>query len=265
MIRQKMKVVFAVLATVAVFLWAAVFVAALWLAPDNTSLEDGFAREEHRSAQHPGAKEKPGGQKQRAKAPKANPGRHKTEKGESSSASAARPQAEVKGENITVIGDSVIAMVDSAIKAKWPGAVVDGEKNRSCFVIDALLQKHIAAGTLRHYVVLGVANNGPITPEKIDGWVNALGPQRVLILVTGHGTARTTWIPKANAAIADAVKRYPNRVLAADWFSVAEAHPEGLYRDRTHPNPAGTALFVNEVERVLTQAADFAASAQKAH
>lgn len=145
-------------------------------------------------------------------------------------------------------------MVEPAFLAKWQNVVVDGEKNRSHYVIEGLLKSHLSAGTLRHYVVIGVANNAAIPDETIDKWIDIIGSDRALVLITGHGSARTTWIPESNDAIQKAVQRYPNQVVVADWFAVAQQHPDGLYRDQTHPNEDGNLLFVSEVERALLQA-----------
>ncbi|MDY5584706.1 MAG: hypothetical protein SPG61_02790 [Arcanobacterium sp.] len=159
--------------------------------------------------------------------------------------------ATVAGENITVLGDSVIAMVDPTFQERWPGIVVDGEKNRSYFAVSEMIAKHLTAGTLRHYVVIGIANNAKIPATEIDRWVQEIGSDRIMVLVTGHGTPRTPWINEANTEIYAAAKRYPKQVVVADWFKIAEANPAVLYRDQTHPNLDGNIVFVDEVARAL--------------
>lgn len=173
-----------------------------------------------------------------------------------------KAEAAVVGEHITVLGDSVIAMVDPTFQERWPGVVVDGEKNRSYFAVSEMIAKHTAAGTLRHYVVIGIANNAKIPATEIDRWVKEIGPDRIMVLVTGHGTPRTPWINEANTEIYAAAKRYPNQVVVADWFKIAEAKPELLYRDQTHPNLDGNVAFVDEVARALEAGAKLPSSVE---
>lgn len=270
------KVVISV-ALVAVFAWVGVFLYAMWYAPSENALEAVFSKQNSQTAD---------GKKSTGSDDTSNSdasGDTKTDGNTSGSANTSadssdseknppeekpkeyvtKPEAQVTGANITVLGDSVIEMVATKLEETYPGIVVDGAVNRSFHVVDELLDAELAAGTLRHYVVVGVANNAVIPDAKIDGWVSKIGPDRVLCLVTGHGTARTTWIPEANAAIQRAAKRYPQQVVVADWYSVAQAHPEALYRDQTHPNPDGEPVFVAEVTRALTVASKFPMSVEE--
>ena len=168
----------------------------------------------------------------------------------------APPEAnrELVGSNITILGDSVIKAISEAAAEQWPGVIVDGEVSRSQWTIAPLIEQYLNAGTLGHYVVVGSANNGEMSQSDIDNWLQLIGPHRVLVLVTGHGDARTTWIPLSNEAIAAAAEAAPKRVAVADWSAVAEAHPEGLYADLTHPNEDGKPLFMEELKAALERA-----------
>ncbi|WP_235001770.1 acyltransferase family protein [Arcanobacterium ihumii] len=227
-----------------------IFIYALIVAPTESEVEAGFEKSEEIAAQQEGQNQGT------PPAPQSNSNQHHNGSTTAPhSKGKLKPEAEVSGENITVLGDSVIAMVDPVMANKWPGIIVDGQKNRSQHSISPLIQQHLEAGTLRHYVVVGVANNGVIRDSDIDRWIQEIGSDRVLVLITGHGTARTTWIPEANAAIARAKDRYPNQVTIADWYSIVEQNPGSVYRDRTHPNPDGNPLFVTEVQKALKDGA----------
>ena len=164
------------------------------------------------------------------------------------------PEAEVRGENITILGDSVIKGISAAAIEKWPGVVVDGEVSRSYYAVTTLMEQYAAQDALAHYVVVGAANNGPLPQNVIEHWLDLIGSDRTLVLVTGHGNARTTWIADSNDAINAAVAAYPEQVVVADWFTLAEAHPEWLYRDLTHPSPAGVQPFIEMLDGSLAKA-----------
>ncbi|MFC5369248.1 acyltransferase family protein [Arcanobacterium bovis] len=240
---------FAAMRLFAAVLCSSLFVYALVAAPVESEVEAGFQKSEQASQQNGNGANGQGAQQGGVQ----NGGQQGGAAAQPDKDAVTKAEAIVTGEHITVLGDSVIAMVDPVMANKWPGIVVDGEKNRSQHSISPLIQQHLADNTLRHYVVIGVANNGTIRDSDIDRWLQEIGPDRVLVLITGHGTARTTWIPESNAAIARAKERYPQQVTIADWYTIVEQNPDAVYRDRTHPNPDGNPLFVAEVEKALNE------------
>ncbi|MBM7824351.1 peptidoglycan/LPS O-acetylase OafA/YrhL [Arcanobacterium pluranimalium] len=258
----------------AMVLCSSLFIYALVAAPVESEVEAGFQKSEEVAAQQGAqAGAQPNGGAQQGNGTQPNPGGAQPGHPNGSAAQpgggaqsnkdlVTKANAKVAGENITVLGDSVIAMVDPVMANKWPGIVVDGQKNRSQHSISPLIQQHLGDNTLRHYVVIGVANNGAVRDADIDRWLQEIGPDRVMVLITGHGTARTTWIPESNAAIARAKERHPDQVVIADWYTIVEQNPEAVYRDRTHPNPDGNPLFVAEVEKALNEGSKLAPSVE---
>ena len=71
-----------------------------------------------------------------------------------------------------------------------------------------------AAGA-RPCVVVAQATNGPIETDQLDSILDYLGPDRRLVLVTGYGPARTTWIPPANETIRAFAQAHPDQVAEA--------------------------------------------------
>lgn len=165
-----------------------------------------------------------------------------------------KPEAEITGANITILGDSVIKGISGAAGEKWPDVVTDGEVSRSYYAIAPLIDSYAAAGQLHHYVIIGAANNGALPRDVIESWLKQIGTDRTLILITGHGNSRTTWIADSNANIAAAAQDHPQQIVVADWFARGESHPEWLYADLTHPNPDGVPPFVDMLADSLTQA-----------
>ncbi|ETJ04202.1 MAG: Lipopolysaccharide modification acyltransferase, partial [Actinomyces urogenitalis DORA_12] len=51
-----------------------------------------------------------------------------------------------------------------------------------------------------------------MSAEQLEGLLSYLGQERRLVLVTGYGPARTTWIPGANQTIQDYAAAHPEQV-----------------------------------------------------
>ena len=86
---------------------------------------------------------------------------------------------------------------------------------------------------------------------ELDSILDYLGPSRSLVLVTGYGPARTTWIPEADETIRSFAAAHPDQVAVADWEAAAAAHPELLYDDQIHPLPEGGDLYAQTVANAI--------------
>lgn len=172
----------------------------------------------------------------------------------SSSAPASSTPLAISGENIIVIGDSVTAMCQGTLETTWPGIVVDGQKNRNYTQVPQLLTSYRDAGQLRHYVVVSVAVNAAIRMEHVENWLEIIGPERKLILVTGHGTQSEPWIDQSNQTIIQAAQSYPDQVSVAPYRDQVTAHPDSVYRDQVHPRPEGEYLYAEAIDQGLQSA-----------
>lgn len=164
------------------------------------------------------------------------------------------PQGEsgaIVGSEVTVIGDSVTAAGQAALDARLPGVYVDAEVSRSVRVAPQILKDLAERGQLRSYVVIALATNGNIRPQDSQAILDAIGPDRTLILVTGFGTARTTWIGEANAEIQRIAAEHPDRVRIADWASAIADHTDLLAGDSIHPGRQGAEIYADTIVRAL--------------
>lgn len=238
-------------------------VIALLLAPSSTDVEQALSA--HSNSAPRGAEGATGGS-----TPKAGEdgvaqadGQGEPPTGESEAAAssigeqaAQQHQVPVSGENITMIGDSVVLAVQPEVENRWPGVVVDGEVSRSYIPIAGLIDTYKSQEQLGHYVVIGAANNSALGRDVIEEWLDQIGEDRVLVLITGHGNARTTWIADSNAAIGEAARLHSDRIVVADWGALADANPAVLYADGTHPNPEGVPVFADMLAKALDEAQD---------
>ncbi len=170
------------------------------------------------------------------------------------SADAAQSAPSVPGEEITLIGDSVALGASGALTRAYPGIAIDAAVSRPMAdapgIIDALAQQ----GALRHFVVVSLATNAIVTDDQIATLVGEVGPTRELVLVTGFGPARCTWIPPANEAIGRAAAKYRN-VVVADWSARISARTDLLAGDSVHPvSDEGEELYVDALRSAFAAA-----------
>ncbi|MDD7385109.1 MAG: acyltransferase family protein [Actinomycetaceae bacterium] len=157
----------------------------------------------------------------------------------------------VTGDEVTIIGDSVTVAATPGLQQALPGAYIDGKVSRSIRKFDEVATQMQQDGNLRPFVVVSLATNSQITSRDIDSMLSFIGPDRKLVLVTGHGPQRDSWIEASNSAIKDAATAHPDRIAVADWDSIASDHSDLLAGDQVHPGPAASRLYAAEIKRAL--------------
>lgn len=155
------------------------------------------------------------------------------------------------GEQISLIGDSVSLGSSAALQERLPGIAIDAVVSRNITHVPSIIDTMLAQGTLREYVVISVSANSAISQSDIDSLLEKIGPERKLVLVTGYGPERCTWIPPTNAAIREAADANEEQIRVADWETIAATNQHLLAGDRVHPNTEGTVLFADELVRAL--------------
>lgn len=157
--------------------------------------------------------------------------------------------------SLSFIGDSVMLAASPAITARWPKALVDAEVSRAMPSIDHLISRQLAADSLGDVVIVGLATNGTIRDDQIEGVLHAIGADRRLVLVNGYSRPKARWVIDANAAIDNAARQHPDRVFVANWHTVAADHQDLLASDQTHPRKAGIDLYVKTLHSAINEAA----------
>ena len=172
---------------------------------------------------------------------------------DASVAKSSRPRAPkpVTGHDVAWIGDSVSAGgTTPVLKKKLPGLVVDAQIGRSSRVLASEIQGLESQGLLGNVLVVELGANGVALDSDIDAALDALGPNRQLILVTPHGgadNARTTKV------YMDAAERLPQQIQIADWNAessrVKDFAPDGI-----HIGGQGAGVLVDTVAPKIAEA-----------
>ena len=169
--------------------------------------------------------------------------------------SSPEPVAEVTGDQVEVVGDSVTLASAPGLEAVLPGIAIDAQVSRSFYAAVSTLQEMDASYGPRPYVVVALATNGSVSAEQLEGLLSYLGQERRLVLVTGYGPARTTWIPGANQTIQDYAAAHPEQVAVADWNAAITPHPEMLAQDQVHPAAEGGQVYAETIQQALNTVA----------
>ncbi|WP_128772592.1 acyltransferase family protein [Actinomyces oricola] len=171
---------------------------------------------------------------------------------EPGSAQEAPPAPEpVTGDQVAIAGDSVSLASAAPLGEILPGAVIDAEVSRSMYAGLATVQALDAQVGARPYVVVAMATNGTVDTAQLQEILDYLGPDRRLVLVTGFGPERATWIPPANQTVRDFAAANPDRVAVAGWDEAIGGHPEMLAEDLIHPSGEGGAVYADIVYQAL--------------
>ena len=125
-----------------------------------------------------------------------------------------------------------------------PGIYIDAEVGRAMINGLAVIQELAASGELRHYVVVGLGTNGPVSAAQIRQLRRLIGSGRDLVLVNTFGPM--SWESSVNKVL-DQAGRHTAHVSLADWHAAIADHTSLLWPDGIHPQPSGAKLYARVV------------------
>jgi lysophospholipase L1-like esterase len=145
---------------------------------------------------------------------------------------------------VSAIGDSVMLGAAYSLARVFGAVDIDAAVGRQPWSAVAVLQEHLAAGTLANVVIIHVGNNGQFTAGEFDAMMRILGSQR-RVLVLNVNIPRA-WEESNNAMLAASAPRYPN-VTLIDWYGLSSDQPDLFHDDKVHLTPTGAAVYANFV------------------
>nr|NLI49678.1 acyltransferase [Propionibacterium sp.] len=151
------------------------------------------------------------------------------------------------GDEIDGFGDSVMVGSVAALQLYFPGIRLDAVSNR--YVRDGLAAIQARGADTRRAVVLGFGMNAGVNADEFRSLLDALGPDRMVVVVNLYGTFAR--VQEDNAAIAQAVAGRPN-VIVADWYATVAGSPAGLLQsDRKHPSLRGSHVYARTIQQAF--------------
>jgi hypothetical protein len=158
------------------------------------------------------------------------------------------PGSPAPGTGPLAIGDSVMLGAANALRAAIPGVRVDAEVGRQWSDGIALARSLGASGQLGTTVIIGLGNNGVVTPAGFDAMMAALsGVPRVIVVDL---RVDRSWQNADNAVLRAGAARHPG-VRLLDWYGDSFGHASWFFADGTHLRPQAatnyTALIAGAV------------------
>ena len=168
-------------------------------------------------------------------------------------ATAAPPPAAAKanftmpdGDEIDAFGDSLMVGSVHALRYYFPGIRVDAKSNRRWLA--ALAEIKAQHGSTRRAVILGLGTNGGNDADDLNAVLDALGPNRMVVILNLYGPFSR--IDTDNATLAQVVAGRPN-VIVADWNAAANADHSVLQPDGIHPSLPGSHVYAKVVRQAF--------------
>jgi hypothetical protein len=134
------------------------------------------------------------------------------------------------------IGDSV--MLGAIEPIRRAGFEVDAAGCRLWSQGLELLKARARDDSLPDLVVIGLGTNWSVSTDDIHAALSAIGPDRVLGLITPRELGGDS--SSDQVVIRQAAERWPDRVEVIDWAAASEGRDdEWVYDDGVHLRPAG--------------------------
>jgi hypothetical protein len=150
------------------------------------------------------------------------------------------------GAEIHGYGDSMMVGSVHALRYYFPGIRLDARSNRQWSEGLELVRDRGAAN--RRAVVIALGTNAGTDIERARQTLDALGPDRMVVLVTLHG--RINRIANDNAALEELVAGRDN-VALADWDAALKGTDGQLQSDGMHPSLVGAHLYAKTIRQAF--------------
>ena len=143
--------------------------------------------------------------------------------------------------DVLAIGDSVMLGAANVLTAR--GVTVDAVKSRPYRQALEIANFMKSVNRLGSVVIIHLGTNNTVDELTLDEIMVPLRDVPLVLFVTVHVPSEVRQNTN-NRRINELPARYEN-VKVLDWYSVALAHPEYLYSDKTHIRPAGQKVYAD--------------------
>ena len=163
-------------------------------------------------------------------------------------AAAAADWSMPSGSEIDAFGDSMIVGASHALRYYLPKIRMDAKSNRRWSAAPGRVEAR--GDSLRRAVVLSFGTNAGTDAEVLERTLDAIGPDRMVVVVTLHGPFSR--IEQDNAALRALVADRPN-VRLADWDAALAGTSGQLQPDGIHPSLKGSHLYAKTVRSAFAE------------
>jgi hypothetical protein len=137
-----------------------------------------------------------------------------------------------------------------ALRAAIPGVRIDAVVGRQWSAGVSLVQAARTAGQLGNTVIIGLGNNGTVTPDLFNAMMTALAGVSHVIVIDVR--VDRSWQDSDNAVLHNGAASYPSTVRLVDWYGYSAGHGTWFYSDGTHLRPATATNYAALVAAAVT-------------
>jgi len=157
-------------------------------------------------------------------------------------------RSDIKGNEITAIGDSLMLDVEPVLQTSLPGIVIDGKLGRQMYQAPAVIEELKGEGKLGRTVIIELGTNGSFTEGQLEKTLETLEGTKNIILVNTR--VPRPWETVVNEALAAVPEDYPN-VMLIDWYSASSGCNDYFYPDGVHLNQKGAKAYGEIIIKAL--------------
>lgn len=149
------------------------------------------------------------------------------------------------GPSMSGFGDSIMYVAAPGLVHTYPDMDIDAVSSRQWPDIATAIESALADDEVRPVVVIAAGTNAGVRDtDVVNDTLDALGQERLVVLITLYGTS--TFIEESNENLAAIAEQRPN-VVIADWHGDISENLHDLQPDQTHPNWDGMFRFAEVI------------------
>lgn len=144
------------------------------------------------------------------------------------------------GNDITVIGDSVMINVAPVLQERLKGVVVDAQLGRQMYQAPEIIAGLQKEGKLGKTVIIQLGTNGSFSEKQLKQTLDSLQGSPEILLINSR--VPKPWEGEVNETLKRVAQTYPKTKLI-DWYSTSKGHNDYFYSDGVHLTQAGVEAY----------------------
>lgn len=158
-------------------------------------------------------------------------------------------KSDINGDDITIIGDSLLINLEPILQTRLPGIVIDAQLGRQMYQAPDLIAKLQKEGKLGKIVIIELGTNGSFTEKQLMNTLDSLQSTEKILLVNTR--VPKPWEAVVNETLTKAAESYPNTKLI-DWHLISSGHEDYFYTDGVHLTQSGVKAYGEMLIEALT-------------
>lgn len=155
----------------------------------------------------------------------------------------------IKGEDITIISDSIMINATPAMEALLPGITIDAKISRQMHQATDVIEALKRQGKLRKTVILGLGTNGSFTEKQLIKVLDCLADAEQIILINTR--VPRPWESVVNDTLTKTLEAYPD-IKLIDWYTASKGRNDYFKSDGVHLNETGVKAYTEVIMEALS-------------